>query len=266
MARIRKYDLAPELADTLVRLLGAMPDEQITAYGRNCLPGGFTRPALIRQRLDACVRGGAALPAEFVSFLRAFLPHRSFVQSMTLAALSDIFEVYAVLVGRNELLMALLVDEREEIHSYAVAQAQIKVSAPSDEEKQAASVLCASFIEDRFLKRAGIRLEFDDETEPEDESPAWCDPLLAPNIEELEAENLSLQQTVTRLKKQLQEEKERARKKQEQHLAQGREARNGGATCRCKERGDRAFRTGSPPRSRVGPGAAEDTGSHSNRD
>jgi hypothetical protein len=226
MAKIRNHILSSELEDALAPLLDDIPDEQLVLYAKNCLPGGFTKPPLIRQRLESIIRGSGSLPPELGSFLLFFLPPGKTVQALTFPAIQELFEVYSVLANRESWLLALLLDDREEVHTFGIAQTKRSVPPPDECDKEFALQRLYEFVEESFLDDVGIPLKPSGQSDKAEEK-ALLDSLSAAWIETLKQENERLQQTAQRLREELREEKEKGKRKLEEHSNKATQERAG---------------------------------------
>jgi len=201
MAKIKNYTLTPAITERLVREIELLPEPDVLTYGKEFMPGGFTRSKAIRDRLAAMAQGQGPLPPVLVSLLNYSLPFRTTVEALSLDALKEMFAPLAVLLGHDLLLLILLVDERDEVHKFAGEQLGQSFPPPTDKERDLSRDIIAGFVEQRFLIPAGTTI-----SAPGAPPPGQPDPLLEIMKEALTRSEKEL----TRLKQALQEEKDRA--------------------------------------------------------
>ncbi len=147
MAAIRHFSLPEPVGRKLESLLADCPDRRLVEWVGPLLPGGFTKAKLIRQRLATMIQGSAELPRWLVTFLAEHLPLRASLAALTPAALKEIIEPLAVLLGPAHLAVLLLVDEREEVHQTGIQQARQEKRETTDPEKNHARQTLATFAE-----------------------------------------------------------------------------------------------------------------------
>ena len=156
MAKIKNYTLTPALTQQLLREIEFLPDDGILTYGKDCLPGGFTKAKAIRERLASVVQGAGPLSPALISLLAYSLPFRSTVDSLSSLAIRALFAPLSVLLGFELLLLLLLVDEREDVNRFAGGELGRPHAPTTREDEDKARAIVAGFIDNNFLIPAGI--------------------------------------------------------------------------------------------------------------
>jgi predicted RNA-binding protein with PIN domain len=210
MPKIKNFTFPPELVEALAEYVQEIPEELLVSWGRECLPGGFTRAEAIRERLILRLRAEAPLDPNTLKLLELGLPYREFVRTFSLETLQELHDPVEVLLGREPLLLALLVDPRDHVVKWASEQAaKPPASEPTSEREILAEAFVRDMLYDRVLESLAIPME------PLEDSPG--DPLPNDFLEALEKSTLgklnekvvSQQSTIDRLNKELHQQKER---------------------------------------------------------
>lgn len=150
MARIKNFVIPPNLAEQLIEMAQELPEDLVRTWGRTVLPGGFTRVEAIRERLVARLRSENVIEGPLMDVLAWGLPYRPTIASLSLGALQEVYPTLEGLIGRDPLLLALLVDEREHVHKWAVELASKPAAGPPISEELAETAFNL-FLDKRFV-------------------------------------------------------------------------------------------------------------------
>jgi len=158
MAKIRNFLLTPDLTEALASAAESVQEDLLLLWGREFLPGGFTRLESIRERLLARVRSDATLDDKLVDLLATGLPCCQTVAFLSLAALAYLFEPLSLLVGRQELLLAMLLNTRPDVHQFAIEQAlkPAPTQPPTPQEEAAALDFVMGFVDQKLIIPVGL--------------------------------------------------------------------------------------------------------------
>lgn len=151
MAKIGNYLLPPALNEQLVRELEKISDALLVDWGRSFLPGGFTRPRPIRDRLASMIRSNSLLDPFIQNLVSAELPLSELTSALSWEGIDELFDCLVALCGREAVLLTLVLDDREEVRGFAQEQLEKDASGPSRMDPETAKNLIRFFIEKRFL-------------------------------------------------------------------------------------------------------------------
>jgi hypothetical protein len=219
MPKIRNFSLPPDLTEALVEVLEVLPIDMLTEWGRECLPGGFTRPDMIRARVNAMVRGEGVIDPGLVKLLEVGLPYRETISFLSLAALQHCFEPLAGIMGRELLLLGLLVDPRDPVHEWAIEQVSRPVPPrPKEGPPEHAVQTMTAVIEERLVFPLEIEL-----APPESVQRPATDLLESfrkATVADFEAQIDSQKKSIERLNRELGRQKQRYLEKLKQQAAE----------------------------------------------
>lgn len=134
----------PDLEVELQRVVQAVPDDELSALARTepaFQTGGFRagHAAAIRARIGQMAAGGAPLPEGVRRVLHRHSLGRSLTRLLSPAALVELRHEWCALFGTPRVLLALLLDEREDVRATAARWLQAPVTAPAIDPAQAAA-------------------------------------------------------------------------------------------------------------------------------
>jgi hypothetical protein len=207
MARIKDVLLTPALNEELVRQLDDIPEQTLRSWAQH-MPGGFRQARAIRERLAISIRGNAPIEPQFLEWLEFCLPLRDAVSSLSIVGIEAVFREWASVVGCKKLLLSLLVDRRPEVQQFAARHMELaNLPAPSADAIKTAHELYVEFCVSVFFTAAGVTPIPLSEDEIMDST---ADPELQSRIADLEEETAAGEQTIARLRRELQEERQRS--------------------------------------------------------
>ncbi len=223
MPRIRNFQLPPNLTEALAQLCSGLPEDLLLSWGRECLPGGFTKYEAIRDRLVARVRSEAALEPSQLQLLEIGLPYRALVAVFSVNALQHLYPALATMIGREDILAAMLVDSREPVHKFAVEQAGKPAGPPpTGDHFELSELAVREFLSRAVYEELGIPA-VDYGTEEQEVGPPpddFLDKLHDRVVEDLSDKVAQHEQTIERLQNELQQTKLRHQARQKE-LSEG---------------------------------------------
>lgn len=157
MAKIKNFVLPQELNEVLVGELEKVTKEDLVKLSK-CLPGGFKTPAAIRDQLARLIRSNGPLHSELVRMYEVNFLGRATVRALSEAALQTLFESLSTILGREQVIIALLLDGRSWVHEFGIKQANQLKSAPPKQDLTAARKLFMNFMEQYLYKDVGVDL------------------------------------------------------------------------------------------------------------
>jgi len=217
MARIRNIQLPPAFNEALVKMIPSLPEELVVSWGRECLPGGFTKHEAICERLAGRVRSEAALDPNLVKLLEMGLPFRELISAFSLTALQRLYPALSTLTSREAVLLAMLVDPCESVHQWAAEQALKPAEpAPTPQTAELAEFMVRDFMFQTVFDPLLIPCsEPDEDLEP---PPAdFLDKLEESAIGKLTKQVDSQKRQIERLQNDLRQQKERHQARHKEH-------------------------------------------------
>jgi hypothetical protein len=221
MAKIRNFVLSAELTEELAEAAKELPDDLLLVWGRECLPGGFTRAEAIRERLVARLRSDAAIDPRLAGLLALGLYGRETIAAFSLPALQQLFDPLSVLLGRESVLLGLLLDPREHVHKWATEIAARPAPPPMPEEEQIAVDYVFQFLDEKVLSvlPPPPPAPANQDAPP---PPGLLDKLTKAALDDLSQKIEAQRKTIERLNNELHQQKQRhlAKLKQEAETAE----------------------------------------------
>ena len=216
MAKIHGHDLSAAATEYIIDLVQGLPESETKDLGK-ALNGGFTKPAIIRERLAGIARSAAPLPKWFVDSLCGYAEGRELVAKLSLEALKDLGDTLSTLLGVGKLHLALVLDERENVRKFGFSLG-LSSGRATAEDKNAARDLWLEFVNTFFFRSFGIATS--------SEAPPACE-TVAPSIEHAPAvtppdvdqnQNKRLRAVLKALRKRFRERAREQQQKSKQEL------------------------------------------------
>jgi predicted nuclease with TOPRIM domain len=160
-------NLPPEIKERLIQSLSDIPDEYLIAAGENLMVGGFKKPKQIRDRIAVQVQGNT-IPPWLWDLFHSYLPGRDAISVLSTAAIQYLLSRIQMILGRDELILALFFDEREEVQKLAVDQLTQPTDEPTEDDLRAAEQEFFGFIDMNVL--ASLHLELVDPQKGKDQA------------------------------------------------------------------------------------------------
>ena len=157
MAKIRNVTLPEDYNRHLCNLLNQIPDFALVELGKEFLPGGFKHVDNIRERLRAKILGPGTLEIWLMPLLAQVAPGSRVVSTLSADGLREAFEpLVDALGGRNLVITAMLLDERDDVHRFGAEQLArgITCEPPEERKKEATRQLC-DFLKNCFTNEIG---------------------------------------------------------------------------------------------------------------
>ena len=168
MAKIRNVTLPEDYNRHLCNLLNEIPDFALVELGKEFLPGGFKHVDNIRERLRAKILGPGTLEIWLMPLLAQVAPGSRVVSTLSADGLREAFEpLVDALGGRNLVITAMLLDERDDVHRFGAEQLTrgITCEPPEERKKEATRQLC-DFLKNCFTNGTTIQLLSDPGEKP----------------------------------------------------------------------------------------------------
>jgi hypothetical protein len=162
-------NLPPEFKERLIQSLSAIPDEDLILVGEKLIVGGFKKPKQIRERIAVQVRGNTIQPWLWELFA-TFLPGRDAISVLSTAAIRYLLPRVRAILGREELILALFFDGREELQKLATDELKQLADKPTESELKAAEQEFFAFVDVNLL--AALHLELVDPHNGKDQASA----------------------------------------------------------------------------------------------
>ena len=162
-------NLPPEIKERLIQSLSDIPDEDLILAGEKFMVGGFKKPKQIRDRIAVQVRGNTIQPWLWELF-NSFLRGRDPVSVLSTAAIRYLLPLIQNILGREQLILALFFDQREEMQKLAIDQLSQPVAEPTESDLKVAQQGFFAFIDMNLL--AALDLELVDHLSAQDQPPS----------------------------------------------------------------------------------------------
>jgi hypothetical protein len=201
MAKIRTVTLPPEFSEHLAQLLESCPDQLLIHVGQRYLPGGFTQPAAIRERLAGKVRGAGVLEGWLVALLRQGIAGGPTIKALSLEGLQQAFDSLAVLMDRGTVVLGALLDPREEIHRFGAEMLGKGTAAPPDADRKAAKLALCQMVDRLFLSAAEMRCTPETPSPKESKTDPNADPSSKSAGEKAEEEEVDVNELIELMEK-----------------------------------------------------------------
>ena len=209
MAKIRNVTLNEELTQLCIDTVEKASDETLLLVGKINLGNNFIHPQIIRERLVAVLNGPKQIDAGILIMLRHMTPGTGLVGMFSAEALRLLAPALAAYSGRYPIILALLLDVREDVHGVGAQW----LALPTVQALDGATALrgICEFCTNYLLGPAAVKINVDDPThlklEPDGKIPIPGDvrdaiPLMVALRTRLAARNA----TIERLEKNLQEQ------------------------------------------------------------
>ncbi len=210
MARIRNFLLPNDINEELAIAAEGIPDDLVLEWGREYLPGGFTRADTIRERLIARIRSEATLDRKVLEMLDTGLALTDFVSALSFSALQFLYLPATVVFGRAPLLAAMLIDSREEVHKFAAEQAAKPPEPNPNYDFELSKEFIANFFETTFLDSLDIQITGEEPEEPESvPPPEFFEGLRNSMVQELDEKIVEQRKRIEHLNNELHQQKQR---------------------------------------------------------
>jgi hypothetical protein len=209
MPRIRNFALPPELAEELLEVVKDLAPEVVQEWGRAVLPGGFTKPEMVRERMLARFTGATSIDPISLDMLSCEAPYRETISALTLPALQNLFVSCCILAGPRTWFLSLLLDPRDEVFKWAVEMASkpIPDAVATQEESAMAEDLLRGFAEINLFEPFGLCLS---EPMPADVPPSpVLDDLISKTLGNVVKENQGRKARIDQLTHDLQQQKQK---------------------------------------------------------